>query len=250
MIGRHDSGEPGRFGKGAVVEHLRGPELFQHGRIADLRFGHRFFPASCPKDVRRPYPGEAGTSRAVPPRREELLARRLGPVPRRDGDHLGRSDGDLGRSRVQRDEASRLTRDRCRPAQQISLAEIDPALDQGVEIAVVLDPFGDRLGSDATAERDERFDQRLLRNAVLVSDARDDLAVDLDDRRLQGGDDVEAGVAGAGVVDGEAEAQPAQRLYLLLERRNVGDRLLLGALDDYLVRGEAGLAYPYQIIVE
>ena len=58
--------------------------------------------------------------------------------------------------------------------------------------------------------------------------------------RPQGGDQREARVARAGVVDREPEAEPAQRLDLALERADVGDRLLLGALDGDLVRIEAG----------
>ena len=52
----------------------------------------------------------------------------------------------------------------------------------------------------------------------------DDVPVDLDDRRPQRGDQREAGVAGAGVVDREPEPEPAQRLDLALERVDVGDR--------------------------
>ena len=58
--------------------------------------------------------------------------------------------------------------------------------------------------------------------------------------RSQRRDEREAGVAGTGVVDREPEAEPAQRLDLALERADVGDRLLLGALDRDLARVEAG----------
>jgi hypothetical protein len=44
MIGRHHPGEPGRLGPCGVVEHFRRPELLQHCRVSDLRFGHRFYP--------------------------------------------------------------------------------------------------------------------------------------------------------------------------------------------------------------
>jgi hypothetical protein len=59
----------------------------------------------------------------------------------------------------------------------------------------------------------------------------DDLAVDLDERRPQCGDEGEGGVAGARVVDGEAEAGPAQLAHALDEGRLVWRGLLFGALD-------------------
>src|SRR4029079_9205023 len=70
----------------------------------------------------------------------------------------------------------------------------------------------------------------------------DDVAVDLDDRWPQGGDEREAGISGARIVDREAEAELAQGPDLALERGDVGDRLLLGALDGDLARVEADLA--------
>ena len=73
-----------------------------------------------------------------------------------------------------------------------------------------------------------------------MADAVDDLAVDLDDRRPRRCDEREAGVAGAGVIDREAEAESSQRLDLALERAEVRTGLLFGALDRDVVRIEAG----------
>ena len=122
--------------------------------------------------------------------------------------------------------------------EQVALAEFDAERRQRGEVGPALDAFGEEVGADPPAERDERLDQRLL--GVVVGDAVDDLAVDLDDRRPERGDEREAGVAGAGVVDREPEAELAQGLDLALERADVGDRLLLGALDGDLARVEAG----------
>ena len=66
----------------------------------------------------------------------------------------------------------------------------------------------------------------------------DDVAVDLDDRRAERGDEREARVAGPGVVDGEPEPGPAQGLDRALERHDVGDGLLLRALERDLARLE------------
>ena len=58
----------------------------------------------------------------------------------------------------------------------------------------------------------------------------------------QRGDQREARVARAGIVDGKPEAEPTERLDLALERDDVGDGLLLGALERDLLGLEAGLA--------
>ena len=69
-----------------------------------------------------------------------------------------------------------------------------------------------------------------------MADPVDDLAIDLDDRRAQGGDECKAGIAGAGVVHREPEPELAEGLHLALEHPDVGDRLLLRALDGDLAR--------------
>jgi len=133
-----------------------------------------------------------------------------------------------------------LHRQERRSAEQVALPEVDLAFLKSDQVATVLDALGHHLGADPAAKRDESLDQGLLGLTVLVADAVDDLAIDLDDRRLERGDDREAGVARAGVVDGEAEAEAAERPNLLLEARHVGDGLLLGALDHDLAGRQAG----------
>ena len=127
---------------------------------------------------------------------------------------------------------------RGRLAEQVALAELDAERRQRREVRASLDALGEQPRADPAPERDERLDEGLL--GVVVADAVDDVAVDLDDGRPQRGDQREARVAGAGVIDREAEAEPAQRPDLALERADIGDRLLLGALDRDLVRIEAG----------
>src|SRR6185503_19631314 len=109
---------------------------------------------------------------------------------------------------------------------------------EGVEVAARLDALREEPGMDAPPERDERLHECLL--GVVARDPPDDLLVDLDDRRVERGDEREAGIARAGIVDGEPEPQAAQRLDLALERDDVLDRLLLGALERHLARRQAG----------
>ncbi len=73
------------------------------------------------------------------------------------------------------------------------------------EVGATLDALGEQPGADPPTERHERLDERLL--GVVAGDAGDDVAVDLDDGRAQGGDEREARVPGARVVDGEPEAR-------------------------------------------
>ena len=124
--------------------------------------------------------------------------------------------------------------------EQIALPEFDAEGRQRREVRPPFDAFGQEVGTDPAAERHERLDERLL--GVVVVEAVDDVAVDLDDRWPQCGDEREAGVAGAGVVDREPEAELAQGLDLALERGEVGDGLLLGAFDGDLARVEADVA--------
>ena len=151
-----------------------------------------------------------------------------------DGTRAARPDGGRG--------LPRRRRLRVGPAEEVALSELDVERGEHREVRPAFDAFGEEVGADPPPERDERLDQRLL--GVVVADAVDDLAVDLDDRRAEGGDQREAGVAGTGVVDREPEAELAQRLDLALERADVGDRLLLGAFDGDVVRVEAGVADP------
>jgi hypothetical protein len=62
-------------------------------------------------------------------------------------------------------------------------------------------------------------------------DAGDQRAVHLDDVRAQADQLLEAGVAGAGVVERDPRAALAQRGQLELERAVLGERLVLGELD-------------------
>src|ERR1700690_745855 len=160
--------------------------------------------------------------RRLPARSTRGGLRRHGPVP-------GRGCHDPGQTWSAAD-APGLHRQGRRAAGQVALPEVHLAFLKSDQVATVLDALGHHLGADPAAKRDESLDQGLLGLTVLVADAVDDLAIDLDDRRLERVDDREAGVARAGVVDGEAEAEAAERPNLLLGAGRGGEGLLLGAL--------------------
>ena len=69
-------------------------------------------------------------------------------------------------------------------------------------------------------------------------DAGDQRAVDLDDVRPQADELLEAGVAGAGVVERDPGAAGAQGGELELERDVLVERLVLGQLDHDVVEVE------------
>ena len=111
-------------------------------------------------------------------------------------------------------------RDVGRPADEIALSELDPERRRASRGRPLLDALGQQPCADPPAERDERLDEGLLR--VVAGDPVGDLAVDLDDRRVEGGDEGEARVARAGIVDREPEAEPAERLdlrFIMARRR-------------------------------
>jgi hypothetical protein len=66
--------------------------------------------------------------------------------------------------------------------------------------------------------------------ALLAADAVDDLAVDLDDRGSEGGNEGEARIPGTGIVDRETESELSQRAHVPREGQDIGHGLLLGAL--------------------
>src|SRR4051812_23829276 len=142
-----------------------------------------------------------------------------------------------GRTRPQRRHRSRLLRQRRRLPDEIALTKIDAEVRQHREVGATLDPFGQEQCTDPPTERDERLDEGLLR--VVPSDPEGDLAIDLDHRRTKSGNQAEARVAGAGVVDREAEPEPAERLDLPDERPDVRDGLLLSALQRDVLRLES-----------
>src|SRR5439155_27062016 len=118
-----------------------------------------------------------------------------------------RADGLARHGCPECEPARRIGRER-RLAQQVALAQVHAQLLERREVGPLLDAFGEQPRPDPPAERHEGLDEGLL--GIVTGDAVGDLAVDLDDRRPKGGDEREAGVAGAGVVDGEAEAEAAE----------------------------------------
>ena len=178
----------------------------------------------------RPKPPGGGRYFAVAGR-----TRRCGVAPARRREPGGRRRPGHGRGAAPPWGAAR--RQVRRPADQVALAELHAERAEHREVGPLLDALGQQPRPDPAAERDERLDQGLLR--VVAGDALGDHAVDLDDRRMQRGDQREARVARAGIVDREPESEPAQRLDRL-QRDHVGDRLLLGAFEGDLARRQAG----------
>src|SRR5688572_21298864 len=128
-----------------------------------------------------------------------------------------------------------------RAAEQVALQEIAAELGDTVTLADGLDPFGDHGAPHVVAQLDERADRALL-DDVLVATAHE-RHVDLDDLGHQLGEAGEAGIAGADVVDRDAEAELAEPGE---PRRELGRDLERGALghledDPRRVPGEYGI---------
>ena len=111
----------------------------------------------------------------------------------------------------------------------VALAVGDVEVGEAFELRSVSTPSAQTVGVDVARVADEGADQRGLDRVGV--DAGGQRAVELDDVRLQAHDVGQAGVAGAGVVDGEARAAPAQVGERVGDRGVVGDELVLGDLD-------------------
>ena len=126
--------------------------------------------------------------------------------------------------------------------EQVPLPEFDAELDfRAARSARRSIPSASRCAPIRRPNDDERLDQRLLR--VVVTDAMDDLTIDLDDRGPERRDEREAGIAGTRIVHCEPEPELAQRPNLALERPDVRDRLLFSAFDRDLVRVQPRIAH-------
>src|SRR5690348_13329954 len=91
-------------------------------------------------------------------------------------------------------------------------ARDQPALDEGDSgvadrgaLGLGLDALGDDGGAELAGERGHRADDATLGGVAL--DVADQRHVELDDLGLERGERGEAGVAGAEIVDGDAEAE-------------------------------------------
>ena len=172
--------------------------------------------------------GRAGRWRGAP------AAERLdGFGGRGPGD--GRAGAAAGGSRDERLQAARLSGDRLRLAEQVPLAQLDAEALERFQVRRVSMPSASRRAwirrpNETNASTSACFASSLaMRRTISL--------VDLDDRRPQRRDEREARVAGAGVVDREAEPEAPERLDLALERDDVLDGLLLGAFERDLARG-------------
>jgi hypothetical protein len=119
-------------------------------------------------------------------------------------------------------------------AEEEPLRQGDVVVSEPRQLRRPFDAFGDDAGADLLGERHEAPHQRL--SGPVALDLADQLAIELEevgellDRML------EAGVAGAGVVDGEADAARRPGVEVGAEGVVVGDRLLLGELEDEPLR--------------
>jgi hypothetical protein len=88
-----------------------------------------------------------------------------------------------------------------RAPQQVALGERDPEPDERFQLGHALDPLGQHPGVELAGEAAQHLDQgRLGRVAVAAGDQR---PVQLDQVGAEQHQVLEAGVAGAGVVDGQ-----------------------------------------------
>ena len=110
-----------------------------------------------------------------------------------------------------------------RAAEQPSLPELHAERLERFLLTLGLDPLRDDARADVAAEGEERHHQRAA--CAVGVDGGDQRAVDLDELRPQLRDDSHAGVAGAGIVDGDAEAARSQFRRDPLQQGEVGYRL-------------------------
>ena len=129
---------------------------------------------------------------------------------------------DLGRPGVAR-------RPVARPTQQEALAVRHRERLEGIELLARLDPLGDEPQLALDREVAHAGDQRLA--GGLGVDAADQVEVDLHEVRGELQDVAEAGVAGAGIVDREADGR-SEPLELAAQSRVVVDLDVLGDLED------------------
>ena len=88
--------------------------------------------------------------------------------------------------------------------QQKALTEVHScSLDQH-QLPGSLDALGHHLGAHVLAQPDHRFQQQELTRALL--DAGDQLAIQLDDIRIEIRDVLDVGEAGAKIIDGQAQS--------------------------------------------
>ena len=137
-----------------------------------------------------------------------------------------------------RREASPTRRPRSGATEEVALDRVDTEQLQGVELGCGLDALADHQAARLERVEDQRADHRPAR--VVVVDAGDQGAVDLDDVRADRDDVPEGRVAGPRVVDGQPDAVQSQRLAGAEQRRVVVNGGVLGQLDHDPGRGEAG----------
>jgi hypothetical protein len=131
--------------------------------------------------------------------------------------------------RLHRDAAPARSGARERPP----LAEGDVEAGERDKLPERLDALGADGGAGLAGEAHERVDER--RAGGVAIDPVDERAVELDHVGLEAHDALEAGVAGAGVVNRHTGAALAQRREQRGEIGVVLDKLMLGDLDDDVV---------------
>src|SRR5690606_13837799 len=119
---------------------------------------------------------------------------------------------------------------RQRPGEQVTLHLVAAVAAQQLELTARFDPLGDHLEAQALGERDDRLGDRGV--VRIGGDVLDERLVDLERLDREALEVQRRRVAGAEVVDREADAETVERLQL-------GDRLLGVAHD--AARGQLAL---------
>ena len=123
-----------------------------------------------------------------------------------------------------------------RPRERVALRVGGVEVGERAQVGEVLDALAADRGAGGAGERDERLEQRVARRVAVR--AVHQRAVDLEDVGRDADQLLQAGVAGAGVVERDAGAARAQLGEARLERLLGREQLVLGELDDHV--GEVG----------
>src|SRR4051812_5587481 len=107
-----------------------------------------------------------------------------------------------------------------------------------------LDPFRDHAEPQGAAEMDDRMDDR--RTLALAAHAVDEAAVDLQAIERELADVVEAGIAGAEIVERDAETHLAQAVQRIGRPIGIVEDRRFGNLDLDPVRLDAGALHAFE----
>lgn len=127
-----------------------------------------------------------------------------------------------------------------RAGEEVSLKVADVLFGEPDEFGLGFDAFGNDADVEPGAGGEDGAEDRLAGRVAL--DAADEAHVELDVVGLEVGEQGEAGVGGAEVVDGEADAERAQLVDEADEAGAVVDKVGFRGFEDDAVEREAGAA--------